>query len=306
MNRAVNAEQAERWNGASGHYWIRHLDRHMTEHQNLTPHLFGAAGIAPGERVLDVGCGCGQTTIAAAKSVSGGPGTGAALGVDLSAPMLDVARGLACRDGVVNVAFAQADAQASPLRPGSCDVVISKFGVMFFADPGAAFAALAAATRRGGRLAFLCWQDDVHNEVFGIISRAVAAHVPAVAAAGAAPTAGLFEDPRRITGLLSGHGWGDVQVTAVTEPARIGSDLDDVMAYVRHMPRVRNLLAGLDDPALAGPVLGTVAAQYAKRQRAGGVWVRAAAWLVTANRRSGADGPTQAAARRDSGSPGAP
>jgi SAM-dependent methyltransferase len=302
----ANAEQAERWNGPSGQYWIRHLDRHMAEHQNLTPHLFWAAGIMPGERVLDVGCGCGQTTIAAARTAHDGAGRGGALGLDLSAPMLDVARRLTCRDAVANVAFVQADAQAGPLRPGSCDVVISKFGVMFFADPGAAFAALAAATRARGRLAFLCWQDDSRNEVFGIISRAVGVHIPAAPAAPAGPAAGLFEDPGRITGLLSGCGWGHVQVTAVTEPAWIGSDLDDVMAYVRGMPRVRNLLASLDDPALAGRALATMAAQYAERQRPDGVWVRAAAWLVTASRAPGdgslpQGGPSRAA--RSAGTP---
>jgi hypothetical protein len=175
--------------------------------------------------------------------------------------------------------------------------------VMFFADPGAAFAALAAATRVRGRLAFLCWQDDSRNEVFGIISRAVGVHIPA---APAGPAAGLFEDPGRITGLLSGCGWGHVQVTAVTEPAWIGSDLDDVMAYVRGMPRVRNLLASLDDPALAGRALATMAAQYAERQRPDGVWVRAAAWLVTASRAPGdgslpQGGPSRAA--RSAGTP---
>lgn len=281
--RAVNEEQSQRWNGPSGQYWIQHLDRHLAEHQNLTPHLFRAAGIAPGERVLDVGCGCGQTTIAAARAAYTGAGPGGALGLDLSAPMLDVARGLARRDHVAGVAFARADAQAGPLRPGSVDVVISKFGVMFFADPGAAFGALAAATRGGGRLAFLCWQDDTQNEVFGIISRAAGAHVPAAANTLAAPAA-LFEEPDRIAALLSGHGWGDVHVAAVTAPAWMGADLADVMDYVRGMPRVRTLLAGLGDPALAGPVLATVAGQYAERERADGVWVRAAAWLVTAAR----------------------
>ena len=290
LNRAVNAEQAERWNGASGRYWIQHLDRHMAEHRNLTPYLFGAAGIAPGDRVLDVGCGCGQSTVAAARAASGGS-TGSALGLDLSAPMLAVARELGRREQVANVAFVQADAQAGPLRPGACDVVISKFGVMFFADPGAAFAALAKATRPGGRLAFLCWRADADNEVFGIISRAFGAHVPAAAATPSAPAAGLFQDPGQITQLLAGHGWAGIEITAVTEPARMGSDLDDVMTYVRGMPRVRALLGSLSEPELAGPVLATVAAQYAERQRTDGIWVRAAAWLVTANR-GAAPGPS--------------
>ena len=85
-----NAEQAQRWNGESGRRWVTHRKRHQAEHQNLVPRLFEAAAIAPGERVLDVGCGCGATTIAAARAALdlARPG-GRAVGVDLSAPMLD-------------------------------------------------------------------------------------------------------------------------------------------------------------------------------------------------------------------------
>lgn len=283
---AGNSAQAQRWNGASGLYWIEHRERHLAEQQRLTPHLFRAAQISPGERVLDVGCGCGSTTIAAAWATqdAGGTGTaglsGSAVGLDLSAPMLKVARQLAARASTVSARFIRGDAQACPLRANSCDVVISNFGVMFFEDPQVAFASIAAVVRRNGRLAFLSWQDDSQNEVFAIPLRAFEAYVKLPGST----ADDLFVDPRRITELLSRTGWRDVRIIPVTEPAWIGSDVDDVMRYVRGMPMIRNLIADLDDQVLAERVIADVAKEYAARQRPDGVWVRAAAWLVTARR----------------------
>ncbi len=286
LSPAANAAQAERWNGASGLYWIKHRERHLAEQQHITPHLFRAAGISPGERVLDVGCGCGSTTIAAARAALDTADDrtdgsyGGAVGLDLSAPMLEVARQLATQAGTVKARFVQADAQACPLGENSCDAVISNFGVMFFEDPGAAFASIAAVVRRGGRLAFLCWQDDTQNEVFAIPLRAFGAYAQLPG-----PTANdLFVDPQQNAELLSRTGWKDVRITPVTEPAWVGSDVDDVMSYVRGMPMIRNLTASLNDQALADRVLADVADEYAARQRSGGVWVRAAAWLVIARR----------------------
>ena len=297
-----NAAQAERWNGEGGQQWIANRERHLAEHRRLIPHLFGAAAIAPGDHVLDVGCGCGETTIAAARAASGaigqgtpggqgtlGPGEpdpgGSALGLDLSGPMLEVARRLAADAGVANARFEQGDAQVYPLRRDAYDVVISKFGVMFYADPAAAFANIAAGVREGGRLAFLCWQDDQHNEVFSLPLDAFLPYTPPPS-----PTRdALFEDPRRVSDLLSSSGWDSIRVEAVNEPAWMGSDVADVMSYVRDTRMVRALAAELGDDALTERVLASLAEQYAARQRPDGVWVRAGAWLVTARR--GAGGP---------------
>jgi ubiquinone/menaquinone biosynthesis C-methylase UbiE len=284
---AANAAQAQRWNGASGQYWIAHRKRHLAEHQHLTPHLFRAAGISPGDRVIDVGCGCGDTTIAAARSAAGGtersPGCdepGWAVGLDLSAPMLEVAGQHAARAGLANVAFVRADAQAGPLRKDSFDVVISKFGVMFFADPRTAFAGLAASLRPGGRLAFLCWQDDNLNEVFAIPLRAVADYTCLPE-----PTANeLFTDPGQITELLSGAGWAEIEIAQISEPARMGSDVDDVMGYIRGMSVIRDAAETLGDEKEFERMLARIADDYAARQRQDGVWVNAAAWLVTGRR----------------------
>jgi SAM-dependent methyltransferase len=272
----ANAEQVQRWNGDGAQKWIANRERHQVAHQRLVPHLFAAAAISPGDHVLDVGCGCGETTITAATAAPGG----SALGLDLSAPMLEVARQLAAEAGVGNARFEQGDAQVYPLGPDRYDVVISKFGVMFFDDPAGAFANIAAGVSQGGRLAFLCWQDDDHNEMFGIPLRAFGecTQLPGP------DRDSLFEDPRRLTELLSGAGWTDVRTEVINEQAWLGADVADVMRYVRRIRVVENLIAELADDALAERALARAAEQYAARLRAGGVWIDAGVWLVTARR----------------------
>jgi ubiquinone/menaquinone biosynthesis C-methylase UbiE len=279
VSRGVNAAQAQRWNGESGQHWIAHRERHQASHKYLIRHLFSAARISPGEHVLDVGCGCGVTTLAAARAADGYGLhlTGNAVGLDLSGPMLDVAQRLAAQANVANVRFVQGDAQACPLHRHSCDVIISSFGVMFFDRPAVAFANMASVLRPRGRLAFLCWQHDMHNEVFAIPLRAFAAYTQLPG-----PAVGdLFFDPKQVKELLSRTGWERIQVEAISEPAWMGSDVADVMGYVRGTPIIRTLAGTLGDGVLTERVMDTIAEQYAARQRPDGVWVRAAAWLVT-------------------------
>jgi len=271
-----NAEQVQRWNGEGAQKWIANRERHRAAHQRLIPHLFAAAGISPGDRVLDIGCGCGETTITAATAASGG----SALGLDLSAPMLEVARQLAAEAGAANARFEQGDAQIYPLGADRYDVVISKFGVMFFDDPAAAFANIAAGVPPGGRLAFLCWQDDDHNEMFGIPLNAFmeCTHL-------SDPDRDrLFADPRQVTELLNRADWMDVRTEAINEQAWLGTDVADVMRYVRRIRMVENLIAELADDALAERALASAAEQYAARLRPDGVWISAGVWLVTARR----------------------
>ncbi len=231
MSGAVNASQVQWWNGEAGRRWVAERERHAAIRQRLTPHLLRAAAVAPGNEVLDVGCGCGETTIAVAGST--GP-DGGALGLDLSGPMLEVAQRLAAEAGMANIRFVQGDVQVYPLPPAVYDVVISSFGVMFFDDPAAAFGNIRAAVRPGGRLAFMCWQDDLHNEVFSIALRAFMTHTHLPGTT----NDDLFADARRISDLLAGAGFTDVRVEAVHEPARIGSDVADVMGYVRSSSKV--------------------------------------------------------------------
>jgi ubiquinone/menaquinone biosynthesis C-methylase UbiE len=290
--KLVNKAQAQRWNGRSGRYWIKHRDRHLAEEQDLTPDLFKVAKISQGERVLDVGCGCGGTTIEAARAAietsatraatslphrDGAWPTPVAVGVDLSAPMLDVARRLATQSGTTNVEFVHGDAQVCSFPSNSFDIAISSFGVMFFDDPWAAFEHLVTFLRPGGRLAFLCWQDDKKEEVLGIPQRVFGAHLPSE------PNVNkLFFYPSEIENLLTKCGWKVTDIREVSGRARMGSDVDDVMSYIRGMPSTQDLANSFEDQALEEKLLAEVKAEYTKRQLSDGVWVRAAAWLVTA------------------------
>jgi SAM-dependent methyltransferase len=192
--------------------------------------------------VLDVGCGNGATTIEAARRVRP---DGAALGVDLSSRMLALARERAGAAGVGEAEFLQADVQVHAFREGDWDVVVSRFGVMFFEDPHAAFANLARSLRPGGRVVFVAWQDMSRSEWIMVPGAAAAAHVglPQGIAPDAPGPFGLA-DPDRIREILGRAGFTGLTLEELIRPMRIGDDLDDVeMFFTRSLPLVRDLLA---------------------------------------------------------------
>ncbi len=152
-----NLDQLRAWDGD---HWTEQEERHNAASRRFDPHLFAAATVAVGERVLDFGCGCGLSTRQAARLTR----TGAVLGVDLSRRMIERARVRADEEGLGNVRFEQADAQTHLFEPGSFEVAISRFGSMFFADPVAAFRNVRAALAAAGRLALLTWQPLERNE----------------------------------------------------------------------------------------------------------------------------------------------
>ncbi|HEX6681746.1 MAG TPA: methyltransferase domain-containing protein [Candidatus Limnocylindrales bacterium] len=252
----MNDAQRDRWNGDSGHRWVAERRRHAGVRQNLMPHLWAAADIKPGERVLDVGCGCGENAAEAARR-------GAIVtGIDFSEPML-----AAARDLTSEVTFVLGDAQTYPLK--DFDLIVSTFGVMFFDDPVAAFANLRSGLRPGGRLAFLCWQPQSRNEVFSIMMRAFDAPID--------DSADPFANPEWVSDLLAGTGFRGITMVPLAEPARIGTDVADLLEYQSGAPLVRNF-EGPREPGFAA-----MAAEYGARQRPDGVWVTASAWLVTAS-----------------------
>ncbi|XVU21097.1 class I SAM-dependent methyltransferase [Actinoplanes sp. CA-054009] len=247
-----NERQIERWNGESARRWLESRERHAAVRKRLLPHLYRAAAVRPGERVLDVGCGCGDTTEVLAEVA------GSVVGIDVSGPLLEVAR----RTRRGNVRFVRGDVQVHPLE--AFDVVVSSFGVMFFDDPVAAFRNLRST---GGRLVFLCWQDALVNEAFAIPLRLL----------GAAPGGDPFADSSWVEGLLTSAGYRDVRVRELREPARLGDDADDVTAYFMDSTQVRELAA--DRPGARE----AIAEAFRQRERPDGVWVEAAAYLVTAS-----------------------
>jgi ubiquinone/menaquinone biosynthesis C-methylase UbiE len=168
-----NSDQIAFWNGPAGQHWT---DRQQAQDAMLAPVsdiLIDRARAAAGERIVDVGCGCGATAIALAQQV--GP-TGHVLGIDISAPMLGRARQIA--PAGLPVEFVLADATTYPFDAASFDLLVSRFGVMFFADPVVSFANLRSALRPSGRVALACWREPRHNPWMMTPLQAVYQHVP--------------------------------------------------------------------------------------------------------------------------------
>jgi len=273
---AVNAAQAEAWNGASGRHFIEQRERHERMRGRLTARLLAAARIGDGENVLDIGCGCGDVTILAACAARGGH----ALGADISRIQVAEARRLAAAAGVANARFEVADVQVHPFGAGVFDVVLSNFGVMFFDDPAAAFGNLRKALRPGGRLAFLCWRARDENPFFTIGFAEAAAVLNVRELPGPSPAFSLA-DSARAGALLTGAGFGGIEFATVDEPMLIGRDVGDVVEYERASPAATGLLAELS-AAQAAELTEQVRDQLVEYASPAGVVMPGAAWLVTA------------------------
>lgn len=274
---AVNAEQTEDWNGASGRHFIEQRERHERMRGRLTARLLTSARIENGQNVLDIGCGCGDTTILAARATSHGH----ALGADLSQIQVAEARRLAGNAGITNASFEVADAQVHPFHAEAYDLVLSSFGVMFFDDPAAAFSNVRRALWPRGRLAFLCWRTRDENPFF-TIGFAEAAAVLGLREMRGPDAAFSLADTGRVHALLSGAGFGGIEFARADEPMLIGHDLDDVLEYERASPRTKELLAEFST-VQAAELTEHVRERYTPYASREGVVMPAAAWLVTAH-----------------------
>jgi SAM-dependent methyltransferase len=277
-----NAEEIRRWNEVCGPLFLEreaHLDR-MLEGPGRAALAAGAA--RPGESVIDVGCGAGATTLALAEAV--GP-SGRVLAVDPATALLARARARAEAAGHVHVRFVEADAQSHGFEPGGFHLAYSRFGVMFFADPLAAFRNLGRALREGGRLAFACWQAVDRNPWVALPLAAIAStlSLPPRPPPGA-PGPFAFADAERVAGLLRAAGFGAVEVQEVRMALPLGETLDEAVAFaLTHGPAGAALReAGLEDArSRAEPEVRSALAPF---ERPGGVRVPSAAWIFRALR----------------------
>jgi SAM-dependent methyltransferase len=276
---APNAQQVAYWNEQGGRTWAELNDLLNRQIAGVGLKAMEALAPQPGERLLDVGCGGGQTTLELARRV--GP-HGAATGADISRPMLELARRRAAEAGLAQLRFIEADAQTHAFEAGAFDAVFSRFGVMFFADPRAAFANLARALAPGGRLAFACWRSAAENPWMTQPMAAVADLVPAPPPADpTAPGPFAFADPARVRGVLEAAGFE--QVAAEPLDVRIGGNsLEDSLTVSL---RVGPLGARLREaPELAPKVVAAVREGLAAQVVDGAVWMQGAVWIVTARR----------------------
>jgi SAM-dependent methyltransferase len=278
-----NAEQIRYWNETSGPKWVA---RQSALDQQLAP-LGGIVadrlGLAPGERVLDVGCGCGESTLELARRV--GP-DGRVVGVDVSATMLARAGERVAEARLGNVALLQGDAQEHPFDAAAFDVVYSRFGVMFFADPVAAFANLRRALRPGGRLGFVCWQALGVNPWMTVPLQAIIGLVPLPPPPPpGAPGPFAVADRERVVGLLEAAGFTDVGLEGVEQPMAIGggSDAARAAAFAMEIGPVAFALRDAD-PAVRPRVQEAIAEALAPHETSGGVTLTGAVWVATGRR----------------------
>ena len=249
-----------------------HYDAELRRHND---HLRVATGIGPADRVLDIGCGAGQTTRDAARAAT----SGSVLGVDISEQMLERARRLTLEAGLRNITYELGDAQVHQFRPSSFDVLISRFGTMFFADHDAAFANLATASRRGARLVMMVWQSCARNEWATAIpgALAVSGH------AGPAWGPGLFSlaEPAVVEAILKKAGFADVGFAEVHEPVYYGPDVDTAYQIIFSFRNTKDFLARLD-AGDAERALDQLRRMLARHLTEGGVLFDSRAWIVTA------------------------
>jgi SAM-dependent methyltransferase len=280
QSEIVNVDQAAAWDGPEGEYWAVHQARFDAAIRPHHARLMAVAAIAPGERVLDIGCGNGLTSRDAARAA--GPG-GSVLGVDLSGPMLARGEQLAKDEGLGNVHFEQADAQVHPFEAGAFDVVMSRFGVMFFADPVGAFTNIASAVRSGGRLAMLVWQSVTNNEWITAMRDALAVGRDLPLPPPGAPGPFALADTDYARRTLTEAGFTDVAFAGSEAPFHVGADAADAYGFAAGLNPVQMLLADLDGPTKARALDG-LRATVAAHETPDGVVFRSAAWAITAGK----------------------
>ncbi|MFZ4688988.1 MAG: class I SAM-dependent methyltransferase [Polymorphobacter sp.] len=276
-----NSEQIDYWNSKVGDTWARMQDRLDLSFTPVTAALLSLAAPRPGEDVLDVGCGSGETTLALAGAVGD---DGSALGLDVSEPLLERARARA-EELLSEADFINADAASFDAETGF-DLIVSRFGVMFFSDPVAAFANLHARAAPGGRLCFACWQPAPQNLWATLPMSAVAHLLPAQPPADPlAPGPFAFADPDRVGEILDTAGWRDIAFHALPFDMVIGTGDDPVAAAVHFNLRIGPAARAIRDagPDAEAPAKAALAAALAGHVRDVVVALPGAVWLVTAN-----------------------
>jgi SAM-dependent methyltransferase len=281
-DQATNADQIAFWNAKAGSKWVEYqmqLDRQIGV---LGDAMLRAAGLGAGHRVLDVGCGCGATALQAAAMVGT---SGTVTGVDVSAPML--ARARARQGGLSQVQFVEADVQADALGAALYDRVISRFGVMFFTDPVAAFRNVRAAMAPAGRLAFVCWRGADENPWMSEPVKVAAQHVELPPAPPAdAPGPMSFADPERVRRILNAASLAAIEIVKHDAPCVIGGggDLDTCVDFLFNVgPLSRALMSADFNEQSKAAIRASVCDVLRPYLTPTGVVMPCAVWIVTAS-----------------------
>jgi SAM-dependent methyltransferase len=275
----ANAAAFAAWNGADGDYWAANAETFDASLARYGQAFCDASRIAPSDRVLDIGCGNGQSTLDAARLAT----HGRVVGIDLSARMLDVASRRASAEQMTNVEFLHADAQIHPFEPASFDAAVSHTGAMFFGDPAAAFGNVARALRAGAPLTLLVWQAPPANDWFLELSRILAAGRQLPTPGAGAPGPFSLADPDHSRALLEVSGFGNISIDGLHEPMWFGNTADDAVRFVTGLGAFAALLRDLE-PDARDAALARLHDRIGAHWTSDGVQYPSAMWLITATR----------------------
>jgi ubiquinone/menaquinone biosynthesis C-methylase UbiE len=275
-----NADQITYWNGPNGQRWT---DRQASQDVLLAPVsqiLIDRIAPKTGDRIVDIGCGCGATSIALAERVAP---RGFVLGVDISAPMLERARQLAPK--ALPLDFAQADATVYPFEPANFDLLVSRFGVMFFAEPVVSFRNLRKALRPQARVVFACWREPKENPWMMAPLQAVYRHVPRLPQVGPEdPGPFAFAGEERVKRILQEAGYADVAMEAcnIALDIAIGRGLDAATDAALEIGPSARALDG-HPPEVRAAARESVRELLAPHARGQTVPLPGSIWIVTAH-----------------------
>ncbi len=283
--KGPNAAQIQFWNETAGEKWVDYqkaIDAHARPFGLLA---MDRISVKPGERVLDVGCGCGDATFELARRVGT---TGEITGIDLSSIMLARARESAEDLGLTYVRFINADAQTYAFQRRSFDLFYSRFGIMFFTDPQAAFGNLFRALCPGGGFAFVCWREFKKNLWALVPTEAVARHIEVPPSIPDAPGPFAFANPDRLERILSKAGFHQIafEESIKDVPVGAGGDLDAAVDFLYQMGPAAAAIRQAGQPEKRTVLMDALRQTVAPYQTPQGVHMQAAAWIVTGSRSS--------------------
>jgi SAM-dependent methyltransferase len=266
-----NAEQAEFWNGRMGDAWVSVEDNIDNMLAPLTESAISRLAPAAGQRIIDIGCGCGSTSIMIADQ-------GAEVwGIDISDTMIRQANSKNSK-----VTFSVADA-ASLSFEAKYDAIFSRFGIMFFSDPEAAFKNLKSALKPGGRLVFLCWQTPAKNPWMAMAAQALQPYQPDDLPPPDPTAPGPFSlaDPDRTKKLFTAAGFTDISIENIEREIYLGKDVDEAIEFQRHVGPLSALLAETE-ASMHDELIGVVRGVFEPLVDSQGIKLPAAVWLVDA------------------------